>query len=412
MGEFTKTVIVDSEPGSSTPYHSIQDGIDALGGSGGTVIVEKGIYSIGQNQDIYIPSNVTLIGRGDVVLEITHKDTSAFRAENHATPNGSNSRIVISGFKIVVKVDDFENHPIFLRNVSNCIIEKVYVTSRYDANTVYKINAVSSGTTAILLITYGANGVCEDNIIRHCAVVDFGKTVPGHPGVHIEDEHYYGYGIGITSVTDSAMKCKRNRVINNYLRNTLGYSLVGAEDSIVSGNIAAYTQWLWNNGTQVYDPWSGFSLRYCDNSSVVGNQAHLNTGHGIYLSESSRCSLCGNICANNMSDGMKLNTEDVESQYNTYSGNVCFDNGEEGGRGGNGILIVSQGELTSYNTVYGNVCRDNLAEGILESPVNLSDYNNVAGNMCESNGGEYDIYLYGVHSQNSFGNLGSLYPEP
>ncbi len=48
--------------------------------------------------------------------------------QNSETTNG-NSRIVISGFKIIVKVDNYANHAIWLQNISDCIVERVYVTS-------------------------------------------------------------------------------------------------------------------------------------------------------------------------------------------------------------------------------------------------------------------------------------------
>jgi hypothetical protein len=103
--------------------------------------VEQGVYNIGQNQTPMVPDNTTLIGRGNVIVKITYPGSSAFRASNHDNTNG-NSRIVISGFKIVVAVDYYENHALWLQNTKDSVIEKVYITSK-DASTSYHVNGNS-----------------------------------------------------------------------------------------------------------------------------------------------------------------------------------------------------------------------------------------------------------------------------
>jgi len=138
-----------------------------LGNNGGTIIVEQGVYTIGNGDKAMIPSNTTLIGRGNVVIEITDADTSAFSASNHYS-NDSNERIMISGFRIIVKPTsgDYINHPIFLMNVSDCIVEKVYVTAVDNQETSNTIGVETNGSTAILLHGTVDNKCINNNILQ------------------------------------------------------------------------------------------------------------------------------------------------------------------------------------------------------------------------------------------------------
>jgi parallel beta-helix repeat protein len=164
---------------------------------------------------------------------------------------------------------------------------------------------------------------------------------------------------------------------------------MGAKESIISGNVSALTQMVWNPNppTPHYEAYSGFQLRYCDRSSIVGNQAHGNSGHGIYLSRSSYCSLSGNVCVENLMAGMKLNTEETHSQFNSFAGNICNNNAW------NGMVINAQGIHNSqYNALFGNMYRHNGAEGVLEMPENLVGYNIHAANISVENDTQYQTY--------------------
>ena len=80
--EFTKTEIVDGSTGAD-----INAGIGELSPNGGVVIVEQGTYVIDEESDtISIPSNVTLIGRGNVVIEVT-ENVPAFENSGGADGN-------------------------------------------------------------------------------------------------------------------------------------------------------------------------------------------------------------------------------------------------------------------------------------------------------------------------------------
>jgi len=92
-GSITKTVIVDL-PGGSAAYHTIKDGVNAFT-NGGVVVVEEGTYDIGTSDIVSVPSNVTIIGRGNAIIEVTAR-VSAFV---NADQSNGNDSITISGFK-------------------------------------------------------------------------------------------------------------------------------------------------------------------------------------------------------------------------------------------------------------------------------------------------------------------------
>ncbi|MFA6472978.1 MAG: hypothetical protein WCU00_13165 [Candidatus Latescibacterota bacterium] len=102
MSEFTKTLIVDGVGGGGGNYATIKEAVDYFitNSIGGVVIVEQGSYDFdgtGYKTTVSIPDNVTLIGKGDVILNIT-ANIPVFRNSNYSS--GTNERIEMSGFII------------------------------------------------------------------------------------------------------------------------------------------------------------------------------------------------------------------------------------------------------------------------------------------------------------------------
>jgi parallel beta-helix repeat protein len=389
MSGFTKTIIVD---GSLTPpfppkmYDSIYSAVsDAdIQAGGGTIIVEAGTYIM--NSTALIPSNVTLIGRGNVVLKFTGS-TYVPILQNSDLING-NSHIVISGFKIIIAHDDYYTHPIWLQNTHNCIVEKVYVTSKYVVGETETLYRIDNNSNAIFLYGTAANG-SRDNTIKQCTVTDYGKQEG--------DEYYYGSGIGLFASSETEEDyIARNRVINNFTRNTLyGCYMVGARQTLVKGNIFEYAKSS-SGGIRS----TGISARYCDGSLINGNIMLNNISHGIYISNSSNCVVKGNISSQNEECGIKVNSGDVDSKYNTIVGNICCESyidpahpyGDQ-----KGIFITGQdGGKSMYNTISGNVCSNNQSTGIFEGTPGNADNNVFLGNMCAFNQAwEGNIYTTG-----------------
>ena len=94
MADFTKTIIVDTSGGGDST--TIQGGVDALGGAGGVVIVEQENYTISNEDDtVKVPSNVTIIRRGNVIIEVDDGVTLFKNEGQDDSPKTSNDRIVI-----------------------------------------------------------------------------------------------------------------------------------------------------------------------------------------------------------------------------------------------------------------------------------------------------------------------------
>jgi hypothetical protein len=143
MSQFTKTIIVDSDHDRVVGeyYKTIMDATYYFisNSIGGTIIVESGEYFIdgryeeeglNDKRTIRILSYTTLIGRGNVVVKVTNPNQNAFRNFHINDDVNKDSNIILSGFKIVIACgyyNKYENHLIFMQNVSNSRFEKLTI---------------------------------------------------------------------------------------------------------------------------------------------------------------------------------------------------------------------------------------------------------------------------------------------
>lgn len=363
LSDFTRTIMVD---GSATPiqgqrYLTMQAALadtqyNELQTKGGTIIVEAGTYTI--DSILSVPSNVTLIGRGNVVLTVPN-NVSVFQ---NASSSG-NTRIVISGFKILITYSNYANpyspHVIYLRNVTNCRVEKVTIDAS-GANA-----GVSQACTGILL--YANNQSCSGNVVAQCTIRNFGR-IYSNPGTG-EDDINFGVGIALSAQTGSTTGPANNVVRNNFVSDC--YSALqaySASDSVVSGNIfqkSYYTNILVANNSR--------------NLVFLANQAlESTTSAGIYANGSEGIVIQGNVFRGN-GIVFRFGIGDTTMRYNTVSGNVCTESS------GNGIHLLG---LASYNTIFGNACISNDANGIrvqTEDASHTAQYNMLTGNVCVLN---------------------------
>lgn len=162
MGAFSKTLIVDLDhvEVEGQYYQTIENAAKYFRDHtiGGTIIVESGEYTIASLSDtVFIPSNVTLIGSGNVVVNVTSNQT-AFTNSDHI--NGNNN-ITLTGFKIVVTDDvdtnEYEGQVIDLRNVTNCILEKLYITTTNPQNEVARLEGQEYISNSAIYLHYSTN---------------------------------------------------------------------------------------------------------------------------------------------------------------------------------------------------------------------------------------------------------------
>jgi parallel beta-helix repeat protein len=314
MSSFTKTIIVD-QTDPNYP-NTIQEGVSLLPTEGGVVYVESGEYIIDSDTEtVKIPSNTTLIGRGNVVVKVTQPGTelnpiNAFRNANLST---GNTNITITGFKIQVACENnpYRSHLIFLQNVSNCRLEKLYIED-VSAYGVYRDTTPTKVEEYVAIYIYSNGHNCKNNTIIQCRIKNFGKDTGALN---------FGYGICFNTQNAATGICCDSIVKNNYITNCLTnlYS-AHSERILIRGNIFRESRVCHINITQ------------CKNWIIKGNQMNFADSeigsHGVYLSGCEGSIIAGNIVHNNRKDGIKLRHagELTSTHHCTVVGNVCMEN--------------------------------------------------------------------------------------
>lgn len=394
MGEFTKTVIVD--PDNPDPdYRTINQGINALNGNGGTIIAEQGTYAINSASDtINVPSDVTIIGHDNAMIEVTG-NVAAFK---NADQVSGNERITISGFKIVVdyapvgvEPDEYRSNVIHFKKVKNCIIEKIFIMSAVD--NVYGIfpgdpeTALENLYPAIAIKLEGDNSAsdCTDNIIRNCTISGFGNSI----GEGIINNKY---GIGIM-----LNRGKRNKIINNFVSdskygclveqgpyNTISFNVFR---NMVETTITSLAPSINNGGLLVRKRESNDT----NNTTIVGNIIDNCVGHGISIIGVKGCTVQGNICTHNGYYTQYVTTPGDQrrngiciafnhADNNTITGNIVSENASSGIQ-----LTGDEYGTANHNTLSGNSCFNNTLFGIIISGTYNPDKNLFLGNICHGN---------------------------
>ncbi len=373
MGNFTKTVIV--APDNPDPnLQTINQGIAALLGYGGVVIAEQGTYEIDGvttgKETIEVPSNVTIIGRGNAVIEVTG-NYSAFK---NADQTNGNERIQIEGFKIQQNCSElYEQHLILMNSVTDSVLERLYIE---DTSTI----GVEALNGAAICFTNS----CTGNTLSQCTIAGFGKEyVAG-------EETYLNYGFGVVFSVD----CERNTIKNNSIQGcSTALYLRLCNNNIITSNVISDTSKVINQkgGT-------GALIEDSEFTSFRNNQLYNTAGKAVYISSSNGCTITGNVCHNCLY-GFHICAPD-EVKNNTIIGNIV--SASEGDGNNFGMDLSS---FSHRNVVMGNTFFDNGSCGIyqFDYPYEDSDYrydgaykNLITGNIAHGNGGEAQIRLGSV----------------
>lgn len=355
MSAFTKTCIVD---GGATPdpplYNNIATAVSALSATGGTVIVEEYNSSTTGyiiNAAISVPSNITIIGRGNVLITV-QSNVPAF--QNSDTITNGNERIVVSGFKIVANCENYS------ANIIN------FVGTRYSIieNCTLKNATYSTTGSGIYLAGISSSVLAEGNLITGC-------TIQGL----FSDPTVYPINFGIKMGEYS----KENMVSNN----TVDYCkescyIVNSPNNIISGNI-------FRNSENAGGTYGGIYISTSDYNVITGNQC-LDNIKGICISSSYGSAVQGNICQSNTNTGIQIIGNEITSAlYNSLLGNICTGNSSYG------ILLNL---YTQYTVIDGNNMSTNSMYDIAEAAVH-TDHNLIVGNICNST---LKIIKYGTNT--------------
>ena len=206
---------------------------------------------------LLFPSNVTLIGRGNVILNVA-SNVPVFRNYNYSSDE--DERIVISGFKIVVGCSYTQNL-IDMKRVSHSVLEKLTIES--------DSQSVSTSSAAIKFEGVDTHE-CEGNVISECSIEDYGTSSD------------FGHGIRLYSY------CNGTMISNNFIKTCrYGIFLDGSANSIESNIIS-------NNSISSCKV-NGIYSDTCYYSSIVGNEIFSNEKPGIVINKSERL-LCSGEC--------------------------------------------------------------------------------------------------------------------
>jgi len=330
----TKTKIVDPS-GNSGVYTSIQSALDAASNEGGGVVyVEKGTYTI--TSPLIIDSNVALIGRGNVVVQIdTNYNISALK--NKTQTGDGNSRIYVSGIRIVSRPAGVNNHLIDFQLVKDSVLEDISIDGQ----------TRTSDYAGIYVKGLGANRISRC-IVQKCwnGIYLYDGTVRNV----VEDCRIQTVNFGLVVTKNS----ERNIIRNNHIHDTVT-----------------------PNGFGIHVQGSNYLV-------VQGNTLEACAGHAVYVQANAMMgggckglAIVGNVCKASQSSGIDgIHLEGISSysvDQNTVAGNSCsFED--------NGIYIYN---YCRGNSVAGNNCSENVT-GIHEGGTNTS-YNTMVGNTCVGN---------------------------
>jgi len=333
----TKTRIVDPAGGTGIDT-DIQTAINNLGGNGGVVYVEQGTYTI--TSAITVPSNVSLIGRGNVVIQIdSSSDIPALRNSDYT--NG-NQRIAVIGFHIKSRNTGQTNYELLdFRKVTNCLFQDL------------TIDGIQRNRAGISL-----GKESEGNRITNCTVLRC------------------GYGISLVPAGASSGPMKNTIQGNRVYDCHVGIYMWKSRCNVLKGNVCHDTTPT-NSTITGHD---GILAERSTNNVLEGNVCYSNCEHGIYISGTADGAswgntLTGNVCYDNARCGIHLcGQASGYAHKNSVVGNICCSNQD-------GIALDN---YAKRNTVTGNICTDNSRYGIWELGTG-PERNIILGNICVNN---------------------------
>jgi parallel beta-helix repeat protein len=314
--------------------------------------------------------------RGDGSTDDTLSAEAAFAKKSVIVPSGTYildradliSDLYIKGVGVesTLKLKDSSNNfLLYGNNVTNVRISNL----KLDGNSA---NNLTIGTGIRI------EGASLDITIDNCDITDFRDA---------------GAGFNGTGQRCTVFNC---RIYSNV---TDGISTTGTTELLISNNK------VHNNGD------SGIEIGLgSDNSTIIGNIVHDNTGVGIIVSGSggslTDINITGNTSRDNGSHGIQGN---VVTRYNV-SANICHGNGISGIDSfgctfatitgnisyNNTIRGIEIDSAAYYNTVTGNTVYQNKQEGIsvFRSPTTIISSNQVLENSTSSAGTYHGIRLW------------------
>lgn len=361
---------------TESPSSGIQETIDALPLSGGTVILPPGVYLL--KQSVIVPSNVTIRGSGGSSILKKCAEFQTKMAEE--TPEGGTTLKVVdaegfeAGMQIYIKSYGlggwYSSQPVITRIEGNLLNLSEPLKREYDVNSSVVINYFPA-----IWIKDKRNVTIEDitidgNIANNCS--------------------------SFSDFVCAAVHCVFSRSI--HIRNSIvrdwpsdGIDVQGGYNVFVTGcEVSGCRGHGFHPGTDLH------------HAAFSNNISHHNAQQGLFFCDNVRyINVTGSVFYSNGEHGIGDiggGKTTIRDQYNVISNNICDSNGMCG-------IQVIQG---NHNVISNNICRNNSRSGQGSWPgilVKDSEDITITGNLCtDEQEGEKKTQAYGIQETGESNN--------
>jgi len=342
---------------------------------GRSIKMSCGMFNI--TSTIRIPSNTLFAGSGACTILLAASDINMIENNNLL----GDKNITITDFSIIGNLSHNNSRAIRAGHLEYSTIKNLYIYS-------FSTGHIYIGSSDFLLVenifidgidnTRAAHGIYWDDC-DHCRIFN-NEITRTHFGIYMRGSN-------------------DGEIESNHISHTNGTGIeiaVNSQRIIVTGNsITAAGE----NGIQIVQSAQNI---------VSGNRVFQSTLFGLWIRNSATIIPEGNVISNNIfsksgRDGIAI----AGQSNNVINSNLLVINGQTGGEyGGISITTDTGGQQSNNNTITGNLCYDNQAVptqswGIIE--IN-TDYNTIVGNNCWGN----KVSQIHVNSSNTkhTGNIG------
>lgn len=399
----TGTIYVDSTKGTADQVQ-IQQAIDSLGATGGTVTLGTGTFNL--SSSVFVTQNVILQGQGDSTI----LQAAASLADQFIRVNGSNS--TVSNLQIYdqrTAGTGFQTNGIYIwsgnsNRIENVTISGVHIkmvtagtgasdgiNSNYAKTLIYQNNTVEDISGSGLVFNKTDDSTASGNLVvatRTHGIISTGggnrNTISGNTvrqsGIW-QDGKNFCRAITIDGDENRAPS-SGHKILNNTVEDSYQGAIEladGISNSVIDGNIINRAG-IGTSPTDGFGIWVGggfaannqitisnnkisgardagidvhaFSPNPISTDIKILNNEVFNSGlNGIYLGNIKTFSVEKNTCYNNDrtqtdNDGIRLDN----SSYGTITNNHCYDT-QTPKTQNNGLVFMNQ---VSHISVYGN----------------------------------------------------------
>lgn len=305
----------------------IQDAIDSLQTSGGTVLVRAGTYSLSTVLTLY--DNITLRGEGPAtVLKLAAAANIEMVKNEHQGGGGTNTNIEIRDLKLDGGTGSAsDKHGVSFTNASSCRFVNLLV-SDVTEDGIYMSTCSDMDVIGCQVNDCGRNGIAYGGAAVGTGVRVLGCTLDGntHAGIDLEP-------------------VQESLIANCIARNAPTSADIGAGIVVVGEEADPYRRGNVVNGCIAIDnDGVGFRFDHCQGVLITGCVSARNE-MGIYAVTSLNAHIEGNSTYGNVNAGILV---DTDTAYSVVAANNSYENGDYG------IHVVGD-----FGSITGNVCRNN-----------------------------------------------------